>query len=311
MRLILNQFGRRLTEKLEYREKQYKHRLLMMLDEFPSLGRLGFFETELAFMAGYGITCFMIAQSLNQIEKAYGQNNSILDNAHVRVTYGALDDRTAKRISDLLGQATEIRAQKNLAGGRLSPWLGHIMISEQESPRPLLTPGEVLQLPADEALVMVGNMPPYRGKKVMYYQDIRFKSRAWLLAPNSAEEQKKELVWPKGVPSEWFAIEHCHPVVADPPATESKEQRGGSAGGLAPATELHEKQMDLQSDVTRANELIFVIAEQERADEQEREREDDAQNANTQQQLVRARKLQSQGRVIEMGSPLGGGDLPL
>jgi hypothetical protein len=69
--------------------------------------------------------------------------------------------------------------------------------------------------------------------------------------------------------------------------------------------------MDLQSDVTRANELISVIAEQERADEQEREREDDAQNANTQQQLVRARKLQSQGRVIEMGSPLGGGDLPL
>ena len=311
MRLILNQFGRRLTEKLEYREKQYKHRLLMMLDEFPSLGRLGFFETELAFMAGYGITCFMIAQSLNQIEKAYGQNNSILDNAHVRVTYGALDDRTAKRISDLLGQATEIRAQKNLAGGRLSPWLGHIMISEQESPRPLLTPGEVLQLPADEALVMVGNMPPYRGKKVMYYQDIRFKSRAWLLAPNSAEEQKKELVWPKGVPSEWFAIEHRHPVVANPPATESKEQRGGAAGGLTPATELHEKQMDLQSDVTRANELISVIAEQERADEQEREREDDAQNANTQQQLVRARKLQSQGRVIEMGSPLGGGDLPL
>ena len=45
------------------------HQLLMMLDEFPALGRLDFFETSLAFMAGYGIRAFLIAQSLNQIEK--------------------------------------------------------------------------------------------------------------------------------------------------------------------------------------------------------------------------------------------------
>lgn len=32
-----------------------RHQLLMMLDEFPALGRLDFFETALAFMAGYGI----------------------------------------------------------------------------------------------------------------------------------------------------------------------------------------------------------------------------------------------------------------
>ncbi len=49
-----------------------------MLDEFPALGRLDFFETALAFMAGYGIRSFLIAQSLNQIDKAYGQNHSIL-----------------------------------------------------------------------------------------------------------------------------------------------------------------------------------------------------------------------------------------
>ena len=48
-----------------------------MLDEFPALGRLDFFESALAFMAGYGLKSFLIAQSLNQIERAYGQNNSI------------------------------------------------------------------------------------------------------------------------------------------------------------------------------------------------------------------------------------------
>lgn len=54
VRLILNQIGRRLTERLEGDpKKSRKHQLLMMLDEFPALGRLDFFETALAFMAGY------------------------------------------------------------------------------------------------------------------------------------------------------------------------------------------------------------------------------------------------------------------
>lgn len=205
MRLMLNQIGRRLTEKMEFGEnKHYKHRLLMLLDEFPSLGNLSFFETELAYLAGYGIKCFMIAQSLNQIEKAYGANNAILDNSHIRVTYGALDDRTAERISKLLGQSTETRVQRNFSGGRLSPWLGHVMESEQESPRPLLTPGEVLQLPGDEALVMIGGTPPYRAKKVMYYQDSRFKDRAWLPTPDSQAEQQAEL--PAKTESNWFKL---------------------------------------------------------------------------------------------------------
>jgi type IV secretion system protein VirD4 len=78
------------------------HKLLLMLDEFPALGRLDFFESSLAYMAGYGMRAFLIAQSLNQIEKAYGANNAILDNCHVRVAFAANDERTAKRISEAL-----------------------------------------------------------------------------------------------------------------------------------------------------------------------------------------------------------------
>jgi type IV secretion system protein VirD4 len=106
-----------------------------MLDEFPALGRLDFFESALAFMAGYGLKSFLIAQSLNQIEKAYGANNSILDNCHVRVSFATNDERTAKRVSDALGTATEMKAMKNYAGHRLSPWLGHLMVSRSETAR--------------------------------------------------------------------------------------------------------------------------------------------------------------------------------
>src|SRR5690606_8078592 len=97
IRLILNQIGRRLTEELHTSGR--RHRLLLMLDEFPALGRLDFFESALAFMAGYGLKGFLIAQSLNQIERAYGPNNAILDNCHVRVSFATNDERTAKRVS--------------------------------------------------------------------------------------------------------------------------------------------------------------------------------------------------------------------
>ena len=175
MRLILNQIGRRLTEELNPASRP--RRLLLMLDEFPALGRLDFFESALAFMAGYGIKAFLIAQSLNQIEKAYGLNNAILDNCHVRVSFATNDERTAKRISDALGTATEQRAMKNYAGHRLSPWLGHLMVSRTETARALLTPGEVMQLPPGDEIVMASGLPPIRGQKARYYADARLARR--------------------------------------------------------------------------------------------------------------------------------------
>ena len=96
VRLILNQIGRRLTEELDPQGR--KQRLLLMLDEFPALGRLDFFELALAFMAGYGLKSFLIVQSLYQIEKAYGPNHAILDNCHVRVAFATNDERTARRV---------------------------------------------------------------------------------------------------------------------------------------------------------------------------------------------------------------------
>ena len=186
IRLLLNQIGRRLTENLPVAGTVAKP-VLLMLDEFPALGRLDFFESALAFMAAYGLRAFLIAQSLNQIEKAYGANHSILDNCHVRIAFATNDERTAKRISDALGTATEMRSQRNYAGHRLAPWLGHLMISRQESARALLTPGEVMQLPVDEEIVMVAGHSPVRAKKLKYFEDRNFRAR--LLPPPVLSER--------------------------------------------------------------------------------------------------------------------------
>jgi len=204
VRLILNQIGRRLTERYDASHADPNARqLLFMLDEFPALGRLDFFESALAYLAAYRVRAFLVAQSLHQIDKAYGHNHSILDNCHVRVAFTPNDERTAKRLSDTLGTSTQLRAQRNLSGRRLSAWLSHMTVSEQETPRPLLTPGEILQLPASDALVMLSGRPPIRASKLRYYADQNFAARR-LTAPDLLPDRYHDA--PPARPDDWSGI---------------------------------------------------------------------------------------------------------
>ena len=234
MRLVLNQIARRLTEQ---EPDPLRRRLLLMLDEFPALGRLDFFETALAFMAGYGVRAFLVAQSLNQIEKAYGPNNAILDNCHVRVAFATNDERTAKRISEALGTKTELRSQKNYTGHRLSPWLSHMMVSRQETQRALLTPGEIMQLPATDEIVMVAGAPPIHARKLRYFEDGNFTARvlpaAQIARPSAAGSH------------DWLGRVLCAPQ----PAFRTRNEDPEGDGGLGLKPELGERPARLPDDL--------------------------------------------------------------
>ncbi|RWE40089.1 MAG: conjugal transfer protein TraG [Mesorhizobium sp.] len=255
IRLILNQIGRRLTEDLHTRTS--RHRLLLMLDEFPALGRLDFFESALAFMAGYGLKSFLIAQSLNQIEKAYGPNNSILDNCHVRVSFATNDERTAKRVSDALGTATEMRAMKNYAGHRLSPWLGHLMVSRQETARQLLTPGEIMQLPPTDEIVMVAGAPPIRAKKARYYEDVRFRDR--VLSPPELTRSENAR------PDDWSGL----PIQACPDVAEASGARRQDGEDPTESERRHQHELNFVRPVEKAapSENEFEIDPADDADD--------------------------------------------
>jgi type IV secretion system protein VirD4 len=70
VRVMVNMIVRLLADKMDFENGRpvahYKHRLLMMLDEFPSLGKLEIMQESLAFVAGYGIKCYLICQDINQ-----------------------------------------------------------------------------------------------------------------------------------------------------------------------------------------------------------------------------------------------------
>jgi type IV secretion system protein VirD4 len=274
IRLLLNQIGRRLTEDLQ--AKGGRHRLLLMLDEFPALGRLDFFESALAFMAGYGLKSFLIAQSLNQIEKAYGPNNSILDNCHVRVSFATNDERTAKRVSDALGTATEMRAMRNYAGHRLSPWLGHLMVSRSETARPLLTPGEVMQLPPADEIIMVAGTPPIRAKKARYFEDRRFQER--ILPPPELTKQTtakaddwSSLALPARPEIEDAAAKDGQSDDEDPTGSERRHQpelnKAGTVEKKAPidnefAADFGDDEEDDSARMSRMNQVMQGVARQ-------------------------------------------------
>jgi type IV secretion system protein VirD4 len=233
LRLVLNQILKRLTE-IASQQQGAGRRVLLMLDEFPQLGKLDFFEHALAYIRGYRIKACLVAQSLNQIAQAYGEHSSILDNAHVRVAFACNDERTAKRISDMLGVTTETRAQMNYAGSRMAPWLGHTMVSRQEVPRPLLTPGEVMQLPPDEALILTGGAPPIRARKIRYFAEPAFKAR--LRKPHASPRLAGD-----GVTTSWSGL------ALPPQAPASQPSKTPPRGGKGRAVQPNQKSFDFSS----------------------------------------------------------------
>ncbi len=309
IRLMLNQISKRLTEEIshDHATTLYKHRLLLMLDEFPTLGRMEFLETGLAFFSGYGIKAYLIAQSLNQIEKHYGDKNSIMDTCHIRITYGSLDERTARRISDLLGQSTQVRKMANYAGSRLAPWLGHVMVSEQESPRPLLTPGEILNMPNDANLLLIGGMFPYLGRKVVYYNDSRFKHRANQPAPNSEEAQRNE--FPTHTKHPWVFVKN--------PKTLSRAGDSTEDVGTHDRTDTHNAGVSTELDKVdshnnqQALDLERTLSDNTTIDQDNTREQDDDNDLSRQQIQRRLANQKQQGRTQELSRSKGGGDLPL
>jgi type IV secretion system protein VirD4 len=173
----------------------HKHRLLLMLDEFPTLGRLEVFESALAYIAGYGMKAYIITQDVQQLYKAYSNFESIISNCHVRVAYAPNKVETAEWMSRMAGQATVVKEQLSTSGKRFGLLLEQVSRSYQEVQRPLLTPDEIMRLPgprkdakgdiseAGEMLVFVAGQPVIRGHQILYFRDPTFSQRSRIAPP--------------------------------------------------------------------------------------------------------------------------------
>jgi type IV secretion system protein VirD4 len=190
-RLIINQILRSNTADMQFADGRsvanYKHRLLMMIDEFPSLGRLEIMQTALAYMAGYGIKAYLITQDVGQLAAAYGgssgRDETIMANCHIQVAFAPNKLDTMELLSKMAGTSTVRSETKSYSGQRMAIRT-QVMVNTQESERPLLTPDEVRRLPADDALIFVAGNAPIYGRRIKYYEDPTFAERARIAAPS-------------------------------------------------------------------------------------------------------------------------------
>jgi type IV secretion system protein VirD4 len=178
IRLMMTMITQRLVGVLKPKEKG--HRLLMLIDEFPRLGKLPFFTDAITHLAGYGIKVMLVMQSKSQLDApdAHGPGNTIIETCKTRCLYTPQDPATAQWISDALGPKTEVHQQATFTGARLSPWLGHVMVSDQESLRPLMDAAEICKLPATDAILFVAGHPPFKVKRFRYYEHVELLERA-------------------------------------------------------------------------------------------------------------------------------------
>lgn len=194
IRLVINQAVRTLAQRLQYIDGRaiatYRHRLLMLVDEFPALGRLDVLQEALAFVAGYGIKAYLISQDLSQLHAAYGREEAILANCNVRVAFAPNKIETADILSKMAGAATVRNPTRSYSGSRLSVPM-HVVTADQDVMRPLLTPDEAMRLPPDDALIFVAGHAPIYGKKIRYFEDPTFLERARIAPPtrSSIESQ--------------------------------------------------------------------------------------------------------------------------
>lgn len=183
-------------------KKNYRHRLLGMIDEFPSLGKLEILQESLAFVASYGIKFYLICQDINQLrsrETGYGPDETITSNCHIQNAFPPNRLETAEHISKFTGTTTVAKENITTSGKRTSALLGQVARTIQEVQRPLLTPDECLRMPGPkkqgelivepgDMVVYVAGFPAIYGRQPLYFKDRIFTSRAAIAAPSSSDQ---------------------------------------------------------------------------------------------------------------------------
>ena len=163
-----------------------KQRLLLLMDEFTSIGKIQVFAEAIAYIAGYGMKFVGVIQDFTQLRSVYGKEESIFSNCHVRLAFAPNRYDTAKTLSDMTGKTTVIQHKRSTSGEGLGK---SISDSANKVARPLLTPEEVMSLRGIEkgrhfskdrpgqALVFVAGQPPLLADQSLFYQDTVLRGR--------------------------------------------------------------------------------------------------------------------------------------
>ena len=168
---------------LPEQDKTLRYQVLLLLDEFKSLGKMPLLVDGVAFLRGYGVRLLPIFQSPSQVREIYGDEaaRTFFENHHVRITYTPATVDAATDIARELGNYT-YKARSISRPHSFSSGKGGVSSSTSDQQRALMLPQELRELGTDEAIIFAKGVKPIHADKIRWYKDPDFKGRP-LAAP--------------------------------------------------------------------------------------------------------------------------------
>lgn len=159
LRLVLTAFMR------DNMARPPKTPVLYLLDEFPQLGKFNIIVKNAAYLRGFHVRFWFIAQNIGQLKANYGDagKQTIMENCDVRQFFNVTDE-TAKYVSDKMGKDEDIIKD-----------LGTLEYRSTRE-RDIMSRNEVEQ--CDDIINFIGNNKPFFTQKRPYFEIPQLENKA-------------------------------------------------------------------------------------------------------------------------------------
>jgi type IV secretion system protein VirD4 len=237
VRVFVRQTINGLMEEIHHdsRGRRKKHRMLLLLDEFPKLGALPFLENAMGEMAGYGISAHLICQSFNDVFSKYGSRTPLFDNMHITATFATSEPESIKKVIERAGKSLELR--ESYSSPRTIFSRAHRSVSLGEQQRYILSEEDVRGLDPDKQFLFVNNSKPILADKIRYWNEPWFAERCGDFF-NERPAQYTQLRGKADVPGapkiDWADVRCVQAAPPMPPST--REARRLAREGIASAS---------------------------------------------------------------------------
>ena len=161
---------------------------LLILDEFPALGKIRIMTSANAFIAGYGLRLLTIVQSVAQLETVYGpkEARTLITNHAMQILFTPREQADANSYSEMLGYYTVKSTSKGRSTNRGFAGGGSSSENVSDQRRALLLPQELKELSDEEQIIILEGARPIRCGKGRYYQEPAFIDRLKTVSPSLA-----------------------------------------------------------------------------------------------------------------------------
>lgn len=144
--------------------------VLLLLDEFASLGRMEALQQGITTLRSYGGRVMIVVQSIASLRdgRLYGREGAslFLANCRLQLFMAPADEETPEYISRAIGDFTRRARSKSW---RIGAW--ETSVQEREEGARLIRPEALRQLGARKVVALIQNHPPVLAERVTYYED--------------------------------------------------------------------------------------------------------------------------------------------